>query len=378
MQNTEHAIEASFGMYGASVGASGQEKSGIALKEQKEQGAIGQFHFPDNLARSIQHCGRILLDWIPVYYDAATVARILGEDGEQEIVNLDPEQEVSMMDSRDEMGRNNGKMYNLSVGKYDVTVSTGASYTSKRQEAVDTQTQMVQAVPELMPVIGDILFSNMDAPGADKIAERLKTMLPPEIKQLEESKDVDPQMQAQMAQIEQQAQMLEEKGQQIMAFEQEVSAAAQEAGADKAAVEASKKELEAAKKLFMAEIKLEEANMALYANNLKGEIDTAMGGNKDNDCKVEIKQLEINASNMRHDREMSLKEHDSRMTEEPREDAIKEALLALGGQVQYLQEASEKQKPLNIERDENDNILSVNGRKAKLSESGSFMGLEDI
>jgi len=56
---------------------------------------------------------------------------------------------------------------------------------------------------------------------------------------------------------------------------------------------------------------------------------------------------------------------------------VKDALSALGNQVQYLSELSGKQKPLNIERDDNDNILSVNGRKAKLSESGSFMGLED-
>jgi hypothetical protein len=227
--------------------------------------------------------------------------------------------------------------------------------------------------------MGDLLFRNMDAPGSDKIADRLQAMLTQEIKQLEESKDIDPQMQQQMQQIEQQAQMIEEKGQQIMAFEQEVNAAAQEAGADKAAVDAAKKELEAAKKLFMAEIKLEEANMQLYAKNLKDEIDDALGeDDKDNKCKVHIKELEINAANSRHNREMGLKEHDSRMSDEPREDAIKEALTALGSQVQYLSERTEKQKPLNIERDDNDNIISVNGRKAKLSESGSFMGLEDM
>lgn len=378
MNNTEHGVEAAFGMYGASVGATGQEKSGIALQEQKEQGAIGQYHFPDNLARSIQHCGRILIDWIPVYYDAANVARILGEDGEQEIVNLDPDQEQSMTEPQDEMGKSLGQVYNLQVGRYDVTVSTGASYTSKRHEAVETQTQMVQAVPELMPVIGDILFSNMDAPGADKIAERLKTMLPPEIKQLEESQDVDPQTQAQMAIIEQKAQELEERGQQLMQFEQEVNNLAQTTEAEKTAADNAKKELESAKKLFMTEVKLEEANMALYAEKLKGEIEGAIGDDsKPEQTKIEIEEMKIVAADKRHNREMCLKEHDSKMSEQPREDAIKEALSTLAGQVQSISEFSAKAKPLSIERDENENILSVNGRKAKLSETGAFMGLEE-
>lgn len=379
MNNTEHGVEAAFGMYGASVGATGQEKSGVALQEQKEQGAIGQFHFPDNLARSIQHCGRILIDWIPTYYDAATTARILGEDGEQELINLDPSQKTAIADGQDEMGQKTGKIYNLSVGRYDVTVSTGASYTSKRQEAVQTQTQIVQAAPELMPIIGDILFSNMDAPGSDKIAERLKTMLPPEIQQLEQNKDIDPQMQAQMAMIEGKARELEERGQQLMEFEQEVNNLAQTTEADKTAAEAAKKELESAKKLFMADVKLEEANMQIYAMNLKEEINGALGADgKPELTKVQIKEMEIKAANTRHNREMELKEHEARMSEEPREDEIKNALTILTDEVSRLGEASTKQKPLNIERDDNDTIISVNGRKAKRSESGAFLGLEEI
>lgn len=273
MQNTEHGVEASFGMYGASVGATGQEKSGIALQEQKAQGAIGQFHFPDNLARSIQHAGRIMLDWIPVYYDAATVARILGEDGEQEMVRLNPDQDQSMMDDVDEFGRNVGKIYNLSLGRFDVTVSTGPSYTAKRQEAVDTQMQIIQAAPDLMQVMGDILFKNMDAPGSDKIAERLATMLPPEIRQLEENKDIDPQMQKQMQQIEQAGQIMEQKAQELMQFEQEIKAQAQEANADKVAIESQTKELASMRKVFMAEAKAQKAQLELVGAKLIDNIE---------------------------------------------------------------------------------------------------------
>lgn len=274
LQNTEHGVEAAFGMYGASVGATGQEKSGIALQEQKSQGAIGQFQFPDNLARSIQHCGRILVEWIPVYYDAATVARILGEDGKQEQIKLDPNQPEAMVEEVDQFGQKTGqKIYNLTVGTYDVTVATGPSYTSKRQEAVDTQTQIIQAAPELMQIMGDILFSNMDSPGADKIAERLKIMLPPELRESEESKEVDPQTKQAMMQVEQAAAALEEKGQQLMQFEQEVKAAAQEADADKAEISAQIKDLDSQKKVFTADAKTMKANLELLGMKLIDQLE---------------------------------------------------------------------------------------------------------
>ncbi len=273
MQNTEHGVEASFGMYGPSVGAASQEKSGVALQEQKQQGAVGQFHFPDNLARSIQHCGRILLEWIPGIYDAATVARILGEDGEQEEIKLNPEQEESIMPEMDEFEQEVGKIYNLGVGRYDVTVSTGPSYTAKRQEAVDTQTQIIQAAPDLMPIIGDILFSNMDAPGSDKIADRLKTMLPPEIQQLEQDKNIDPQTQAAMAQIDKAAQEIEMRGQQLAEMEQEIKAQGQEVTADKAEIQSAIKALDSQKKVFMADAKTVQANLELLGVKLINQLE---------------------------------------------------------------------------------------------------------
>lgn len=275
MQNTEHGVEAAFGMYGPSVGAQSQEKSGVALQEQKAQGAVGQFHFPDNLARSIQHCGRILVEWIPVYYDAATAARILGEDGEQELVNLDPNQKEAVMPQLNEMNQEIGQIYNLSIGRYDVTVSTGPSYTAKRQEAVDTQTQIVQAAPELMPVIGDILFENMDAPGSDKIAERLKALLPPEIKKLEESKEqnIDPQTQQAMQQVEAAAQEIEMKGQQLAEIEQKMQEKAQELDSTESEVSSAIKDLDSQKKVFMADAKTMKANLELMGIKLINQLE---------------------------------------------------------------------------------------------------------
>lgn len=279
IQDTEHGIEAAMGMYGPQVGAKSQEKSGVALQEQKQQGAISNYHFPDNLAKAIQQCGRILLEWIPKYYDTERVARILGEDGSEDMAYLNPEQEQAVMPRQNQFGEEVGSIYNLNVGTYDVTVATGPSYTAKRQEAAESQIQLIQAKPELMPIIGDIVFGNMDAPGSDKIAERLKAMLPPEIKQLEE-KDNEGGIDAKLAQLQQGGQQLEQKAKTLFDTEKqlEASAMAMDAKAKEivdqmADVEDAKKGLETQEKLlnsdrerFATEVKL--ANLQLKHDSM--------------------------------------------------------------------------------------------------------------
>jgi conjugal transfer/entry exclusion protein len=40
---------------------------------------------------------------------------------------------------------------------------------------------LIQAFPPAAPVLGDLLAKNLDWPGADEIAQRLKTLLPPQL-----------------------------------------------------------------------------------------------------------------------------------------------------------------------------------------------------
>lgn len=180
LQNTEHDIQASLGMYAASVGEPSNEKSGKAIMARQREGDTATFHYIDNLSRSIRHTGRILVDLIPKIYDTARVARILGEDGTPDMARLNPEQPQAVVKTAA------GKIYNLHVGKYDVTVSVGPAYTTKRQEAAEWMSQMVQSKPELLNVIGDVMFRNFDLPGSDEIAGRLKKILPPELQEEDE------------------------------------------------------------------------------------------------------------------------------------------------------------------------------------------------
>jgi murein DD-endopeptidase MepM/ murein hydrolase activator NlpD len=76
----------------------------------------------------------------------------------------------------------NGEMlshvYDLSRGKYDLTVETGPSFTTRREEAASQMTELIRAYPAAAPVLGDLLAKNLDWPDADEIAKRLQSLLP--------------------------------------------------------------------------------------------------------------------------------------------------------------------------------------------------------
>ena len=212
----EHDIQGSMGRYNASLGAETNEKSGIALQRKQVEADTGSFHFQDNLARSIRHAGRILINLIPHYYDTPRIARILGEDGTESMARFDPTINAAHHQYRDNQGKLQS-IFNPTIGKYDVSVTTGPSYTTKRQEAADAMIQVVQAAPNLMQFIGDLLFKNQDWPGADEIADRLKKLLPPEL----QSEEDDPRVQQMAAMIQklQQELMTSEQGKEAKELE---------------------------------------------------------------------------------------------------------------------------------------------------------------
>src|SRR5574343_965601 len=197
MQISEHDIQGALGMYSASLGQQSNEKSGRAIIARQREGDTGTFHYHDNLSRAIRHLGRILVDMIPKVYDSKRVLRIIGHDGEVSNIAVDPTLPVASV----KVGRQT--IYNLNVGTYDVSVSSGPSYTTKRQEAAEGMAQIFQGNPQLMSVIGDLFFRNLDWPGADDIADRMKLMLPPQIQQ---AKKEDGEQSPEVAAVVQQAQ----------------------------------------------------------------------------------------------------------------------------------------------------------------------------
>jgi hypothetical protein len=160
-------MKATTGIYDAALGAKSNETSGVAIARRDEQGNTATFVYIDNLEDAIETTGRMLIDLIPHYYSDERVIRLLGEDDEVEkfveINKIMPD----------------GKKWNdITRGKYDVVVSTGPAYATRRQEAAENLMKLAQ-IPEVAQLGADVIVRAMDIPMGDKLADRLKRALPP-------------------------------------------------------------------------------------------------------------------------------------------------------------------------------------------------------
>lgn len=188
------------------------DESGRALRELKRVSDIGSFHYVDNLARSLRHTGRILIDLIPKIYDTSRVLTILREDGSEEQVGINPQLQKP---GQAEINGKVMKLYNPKLGDYDVAVTIGPSFATKRAEAADSMLGFMQAVPQAGPMIGDLIAKNMDWPGADEIAERLASSLPPHLLQKNAS-NLPPEARAIIGSMQQQLQGMSQQLQQAV------------------------------------------------------------------------------------------------------------------------------------------------------------------
>ena len=198
-------MKATTGIYDASLGAQSNEISGIAIRARTGQGDISALHYQDNLMATLHHLGRVLIDLIPKIYDSERSIRIMREDETHLPVRIN----VPVMGVNGERSSSAPcgsappskpmLLNDLSQGSYDVRVKIGPSYATRRAEAADSMLQFIQAVPQAASVAGDLIARNMDWPGADEIADRLKRMLPPQVT------GETPPLGAQLAAAEQQA-----------------------------------------------------------------------------------------------------------------------------------------------------------------------------
>jgi len=202
-------IKATMGIYNASLGMRSNEQSGVAIAQRKQEGDVATYHFADNLSKAITHVGRVLVCAIPEIYDTARVLRIIGAEDEPKQIGVNGE----MVDDQKET-------IDLTKGKYDVRVVTGASYTTLRQESVEALQAVFTASPELMSVMGDLYFKYSDFAGAQAMANRMKKVVDPKFLEPDEREEneqpvVDPEKE-QMAGLIQQGQAALQQMQQEM------------------------------------------------------------------------------------------------------------------------------------------------------------------
>jgi hypothetical protein len=185
--------------------------------------------------------------------------RIIGSDGQPDMTTINEKTEV-------------GKVLNdVTVGEYDVVMDTGPGFQTRRQQAVEAMMPLLTGNEQLFNIAGDLVFRNMDFPGADVIADRLASMNP--MAQVDEKSDIPPQVQMELANNKKQ---MQEMQQQLQAAQLEINnrgqvAQIREEGATK------RKLMEVTAKAHntetMAEVKVNDQNTRAITSQNKTEID---------------------------------------------------------------------------------------------------------
>lgn len=172
MQIADNQMAMVGGREDAGLGREGQEKSGVAIQQRQRMGDKANGIWLTNLAIALCYAGRIIIDLVPHIYDTKRVIQIMGQDGTQSKVTVDPEAEQAYQEVTE--GDVVNVLFNPGVGKYEVQSAPGPAYATQRQEAWNAFVNIVSGAPELINKIGDLMFRSADFPLADKIAERLR------------------------------------------------------------------------------------------------------------------------------------------------------------------------------------------------------------
>lgn len=207
----ENDLKSTIGIYDAGLGATPNEQSGVAIKTLAQQGANSNYHFSDNLVRSLQHLGTILVNIIPRIYDTARVVRIVGADSQQKVVKIN------------QLFNDNGKeqYYALSEGNYGVTVNVGPAFATQKQAAIEQILELTRVNPNVLPYVQDVIVGAMDFPGKEIIRDRLIKVLAltqPQLLEGTPAADIPPQA---LAQMNRQVMMIKQLTEQMQVLQQE-------------------------------------------------------------------------------------------------------------------------------------------------------------
>ncbi len=182
MESAGREMMMASGQYEATFGVQSQELSGRALERRKNQGERATFHYLENESTAKRFLGKIIIDLAPKIYDTKRVMRIMAEDGEEQEIMIDPELKSPIQQQENTLENKTATLFNPAVGAYDVVASVGPNFETRRQEAFEAMKEMIVGVPELARVIGDLFVSQGDFPSAERIAERLRNWIPPDIR----------------------------------------------------------------------------------------------------------------------------------------------------------------------------------------------------
>jgi hypothetical protein len=143
------------GIHEAELGMKSNETSGVAIRQRQQQGDLATIIYHDNMNAAMQEAGEVLNALIPIVYDTARTIRTVGVDEGVKLLRVnDPNAEEQI---------------DLAEGRYDVTVTTGPAYATRRQEAAAQLMQLASQNEQFTQVAGDLIIDTLDIPNGEKI-----------------------------------------------------------------------------------------------------------------------------------------------------------------------------------------------------------------
>lgn len=279
----------------------GRDVSGKARRERKLEGSMSSYVWFDNLNQAIEQGGRVVLDLLPVIAGEHERHMVISKsDGRTDSIVL------NKITGQDEKG-NNLRENTLDDSDYDIEIDTGPSFAVQKDIALEFFQQTLQAYPQTFPLIADLWAKNLDVQFMPQIAERFKTMVPPEILAKEEGhppppKQPNPQemmMQQQMMQQQQQMKMNEQKmhleEQALMERAEELKIRKEKHMLDQAEMILKAQEMKSKMGLEQQKIKIDHGKLLLDADKVE----------KDFSSKIASVLSDIHKHNNPHEKEIN-------------------------------------------------------------------------
>lgn len=168
--NAAEDLQSITGFYPAALGARSNETSGRAILARQREADTGSFHFIDNTSRGLKYLGKVLLEIIPHVYSERQMIRVMGEDKAEKVYRLTRSQEGRASVPVDAEGKE--RLYDFTVGTYDVYVETGPNYASQREADRETMVELVRGSPELLQYGFDLVVDVLDLSNREEWKER--------------------------------------------------------------------------------------------------------------------------------------------------------------------------------------------------------------
>jgi Phage P22-like portal protein len=258
----------------------GHDMSGKARRERKLEGSMSVAVRFDNLNQAIEQGGRVVLDLLPVIAGEFERPMIISKaDGRTDSVVLN--KVVGETEDGEQIKENT-----LDDSDYDIEIDTGPSFAVQKDMALEFLQQTLQASPQVFPLIADLWAKNLDVQFMPQIAERFKSLVPPEILAKEEGKPPPPKqpnpqeqmMAAEMQQKQQQMLMNEQKmhleEQALMERAEELKIRKEKHMLDQAEMILRAQEMQAKMGVEKQKIKVEHGKLLLDADRAEKDFST--------------------------------------------------------------------------------------------------------